>query len=59
MTVPFGKDNAELTFRAAGYTLVSGDEIPPEVNALVPDDWKQTGTKQVKPEAQATQGELK
>lgn len=74
MTVPFGKENAtglkdkdgrdivektELTFRVAGLTLVSGDEIPPELNALVPEDWKQTGTKQVKPEAQSAQGELK
>jgi hypothetical protein len=59
MTVPFGKENSALTFRVAGLTLVSGDEIPPEFNSLIPEDWKQTGDKQMKPEAQVKQGELK
>jgi hypothetical protein len=57
MTVPFGVEKAELTFRAGGLTLKSGDEIPPELNALVPEEWKQTGQRQPKPKA--AQGELK
>lgn len=58
MTVPVGKENTTLIFRVGGLTLVSGDEIPPEFNALIPEDWKQTGQRQVKPEAER-QGELK
>jgi len=57
MKVPIGPDNADLTFRVGGLTLKSGDEIPAEFNALVPEEWKQSGQRHVKPEA--TQGELK
>jgi len=59
MTVPVGKENTTLIFRVAGLTLVSGDEIPPEFNALVPEDWKQTGQRQPKPEAQPSLGDQK
>lgn len=46
MIVP--TDPAGQTMRVGGFILVSGDEIPPEFEALAPEAWKQTGTKQPK-----------
>ena len=34
-----------VIFRVGGLSLVGGDEIPPEFEALAPEQWKQTGAK--------------
>lgn len=52
MTVPM--EPVGLSLRVAGLTLIAGDEIPPEFEALAPESWKQTGTKQPKIKAAET-----
>ena len=46
MIVP--TDPEGVTLRVGGFLLTGGDEIPPEFEALAPESWKQTGTKQPK-----------
>ena len=55
MIVPI--DPEGIIFRVGGLSLGSGDEIPPEFEALAPESWKTTGTKQPKIKAE-TPGEI-
>ena len=51
MTVP----DTVTAFRVAGLTLLPGDEIPAEFEALTPEDWRtQTTAAAPKPTAKET-----